>query len=140
MRAWITRTFDVDTNPLGRRVVLNFEVDLDTRFRFEFDAEGLRWRITRESIVKQLSEDFEEWMLGLPGDITEIEKNWRGLVSKAVSDLLDQERNFKQYIRTEKVHKVDLTEEDFDPLEILRSGSEEEKEKLKDLMQRMAHP
>jgi len=140
MRAWITRTFDVDTNPLGRRVVLNFEVDLDTRFRFEFDAEGLRWRITRESIVKQLSEDFEEWMLGLPGDITEIEKNWRGLVSKAVSDLLDQERNFKQYIRTEKVHKVDLTEEDFDPLEILRSGSEEEKEKLKDLMRRMAHP
>jgi len=140
MRAWITRTFDVDTNPLGRRVVLNFEVDLDTRFRFEFDAEGLRWRITRESIVKQLSEDFEEWMLGLPGDITEIEKNWRGLVSKAVSDLLDQERNFKQYIRTEKVRKVDLTEEDFDPLEILRSGSEEEKEKLKDLMQRMAHP
>lgn len=87
MRAYITTDHSLDHNPDGRRGTLVLDADHGQVFRYGFDWEYfIRDNTIRKAILRRLREEVEDWMLGLPGDITGIEEGWEGLVVRAFEE------------------------------------------------------
>jgi len=68
-------------------------------FEFEFTIGQLRASEGRKQFLVDVTEAIEDWMLGLPGDISDIERNWRKEMENAFnrSGVLDELSAFRRH-------------------------------------------
>lgn len=119
---------------------------IDPPFRTTFNMCDLRiGRDVWESVIRKIATEVEDWLLSLPGDIHEIEKQVKHLLSEKFFKFVQQEcqgyaMNFGKTKKDKRSVAKEIYEEDFDPLEILLRGTEEEKRELEQLMRKTTHP
>lgn len=65
---------------LGRIVIPGYQ----PTFVFEFCFRNLLFDEGRRQFSRNMREEIENWMLGLPGDISDIEDNWQREIAKAL--------------------------------------------------------
>ena len=73
------------TNPEGRYFTLSFSVEGEDPLELGFDRRLLLHSDGRHYFARSVESRVEDWMLGLPGDISQIERDWNRLAQQALT-------------------------------------------------------